>query len=131
MTFIDEHTRHMWVYLMRDKSEVFSLFVTFYNMISNLFDTKIKILHSDQGREYVNNDFKNSLPKRALFTICRVFIPLHKMDLLKEKTVIFLVTRSLLFTHNVPKYFWGDALLTAGYLINRLPSNVLNFQSPH
>ena len=41
------------------------------------------------------------------------------------------VTHSLLFTHNVPKYFWGDALLTTGYLINRLPSKVLNFQSPH
>ena len=91
VTFIDEHTRHMWVYLMHDKSEVFSLFVTFYNMISNFFDTKIRILHSDQGREYVNNDFKKFFTKRALFTICRVFIPLHKMDLLKGKIVIFLM----------------------------------------
>lgn len=31
---------------------------------------------------------------------------------------------------NVPKYLWGDAVLTACYLINRLPTRVLKYQSP-
>ena len=40
------------------------------------------------------------------------------------------VARSLLFSANVPKYFWGDAVLTACYLINRLPTKILNFKTP-
>jgi hypothetical protein len=30
----------------------------------------------------------------------------------------------------VPKYLWGEAILTAAFLINRMPSRVLNFQTP-
>ena len=40
------------------------------------------------------------------------------------------VARSLLFSTNMPKKFWGDAVLTAAYLINRLPSKTLQFSTP-
>nr|RVW14389.1 Retrovirus-related Pol polyprotein from transposon TNT 1-94 [Vitis vinifera] len=39
--------------------------------------------------------------------------------------------RTLLLHSNVPFRFWGDAVLTACYLINRMPSSVLHDQIPH
>ena len=36
-----------------------------------------------------------------------------------------------MFTCNVPMYLWGEAVLTATFLINRLPSRVLSFQTPY
>ena len=33
-------------------------------------------------------------------------------------------------TTHVPKSFSGDVLLTVAYLVNRMPSSVLQFQSP-
>ncbi|CAN6446516.1 unnamed protein product [Victoria cruziana] len=39
-------------------------------------------------------------------------------------------TRALLLSKNVPKNFWAEALLTATYLINRLPSSNLANLSP-
>jgi transposase InsO family protein len=41
------------------------------------------------------------------------------------------VTRTLLLDSSVPSKFWVEALSTAIYLINRLPSQVLNFDSPY
>ncbi|RVW65371.1 Retrovirus-related Pol polyprotein from transposon RE2 [Vitis vinifera] len=39
--------------------------------------------------------------------------------------------RTFLLHSNVPFRFWGDAVLTACYLINRMPSSVLHDQIPH
>lgn len=39
------------------------------------------------------------------------------------------VTRSLMLDKLVPKSYWEDALLTTTYLINRMPSQVLDFKT--
>lgn len=41
------------------------------------------------------------------------------------------VAWGLLFTCNVPKRFWGEAILTTSYLINKMPSYVLKFKFPY
>jgi hypothetical protein len=41
------------------------------------------------------------------------------------------VVHTLLLESSVPSKFWVEALSTAVYLINRLPSQVLNFDSPY
>lgn len=38
------------------------------------------------------------------------------------------VARSLLFQSSLPTHFWGEAVLSAAYLINRTPTHVLNNQ---
>jgi len=40
------------------------------------------------------------------------------------------VARALLFANKVPSYLWGEAVLTAKYLINRMSSKVLSFETP-
>ncbi|KAL0416375.1 UNVERIFIED_CONTAM: Retrovirus-related Pol polyprotein from transposon RE2 [Sesamum latifolium] len=40
------------------------------------------------------------------------------------------MARALLFQSGLPKRFWGESVLTATYLINRLPTPLLNWKSP-
>jgi len=40
------------------------------------------------------------------------------------------VARALLFSTEVPKYLWGEVVLTAAHLINRMLSRVLNLKTP-
>ncbi|KAL1214937.1 Retrovirus-related Pol polyprotein from transposon RE1 [Cardamine amara subsp. amara] len=40
------------------------------------------------------------------------------------------VARSMMFNTNVPRRFWSDAVTAACYLINRIPTRILNDSSP-
>jgi hypothetical protein len=40
------------------------------------------------------------------------------------------VTGNLMSAMNVPKYLWSEAIMTSTYLINRMPSRVLEHKTP-
>ena len=40
------------------------------------------------------------------------------------------VARSLMYTMNVPKFLWSEAVMTATFLINHMPRRILNMKSP-
>lgn len=41
------------------------------------------------------------------------------------------IPQTLLIHNHVLLHFWGDAVITACYLINHMPSSILQYQSPH
>jgi Integrase core domain len=51
--FIDDFSKTTWLYLMKNKSKVFSKFQEFYTFVENQFDAKIKIFRSDNGTEFI------------------------------------------------------------------------------
>ena len=35
-----------------------------------------------------------------------------------------------MFHMNLPKYLWGDAILTSYFFINKIPTRILNYETP-
>ena len=56
LTFIDDFSRYTWVFFIKRKSEVYEKFTDLKALIENASAQKIKILRSDNGREYVSNE---------------------------------------------------------------------------
>lgn len=73
VTFINDHTRLCWVYLMEKKLEVEQRFQYFFNMINNQFQTKIEILRSDNDTEYFNKYLSTFLVPKGIInqSTCR------------------------------------------------------------
>lgn len=65
--FIDDFTRFSWIYPLRAKSEVYSKFCVFQQLVENLFDAKIKMFQSDGGREFDNSMFHKHFDTWDLF----------------------------------------------------------------
>ena len=57
VTFIDDHTRKLWVYFMKEKSEVFTHFQNFKAMAEKQTGKYVQCLRSDGGGEYFSNEF--------------------------------------------------------------------------
>jgi len=47
----------------------------------------------------------------------------------RKKRHLLEVARALLFSTKVPKYLWGEAVLTVAHLTNRMPSRVLSLKT--
>ncbi|KAJ9547876.1 hypothetical protein OSB04_020419 [Centaurea solstitialis] len=50
--FVDDHTRFTWIYLMKHRSELPQIYITFARMIQTQFSKPIKILRPDNAMEY-------------------------------------------------------------------------------
>jgi hypothetical protein len=51
VTFMDDFSRMTWLFLMKNRLELFSIFQIFCNMINTQFTQKICILHCDNAKD--------------------------------------------------------------------------------
>ncbi|KAL1204528.1 Retrovirus-related Pol polyprotein from transposon TNT 1-94 [Cardamine amara subsp. amara] len=132
VTFIDEKSKYTWVTLLPSKDRVFEAFVNFQTYVTNHFNANIKVLRSDNGGEYTSNTFKAHLANHGILhqTSCP-YTPQQNGVAERKNRHLMEVARSMMFHKNMPRRFWGDAVMTACYLINRTPTKVLNDISPY
>jgi hypothetical protein len=58
VSFIDDFSRNTWIYFLRKKSDVFDKFKDFKALVENQTEKKIKVLRTDNGREFCRNEFE-------------------------------------------------------------------------
>ena len=100
-------------------------------MVCNQYNASVKIFRPDNGTEYVNVDFNEYLSSRGIIHQTTCVDTTEQNGVAERKNRHLLeVARSLMFMMNVPKFLWGEAIKTAAYLINSMPSRVLNYKTP-
>ncbi|PRQ16867.1 putative RNA-directed DNA polymerase [Rosa chinensis] len=127
----DNFTRITWLYLLKFKSEVVDVLKDFHKLVITQFSSSIHVLRSDNGSEYMSNNMSNYLSTQGIMhqTSC-VGTPQQNGIAERKNRDLLEKARALMFQMNVPKKFWSQGVLTATYLMNRLPSRVLGFKSP-
>jgi hypothetical protein len=129
VSFIDDHSKFTWIYLLKHKSEVFAHFREFQSLVERQFDRKIRAMQTDWGGEYqsLNSFFKQ------VGIAHHVSCPhTHQQNGSTERKHRHIVEVGLtLLAHaSMPLKFWDEAFLTAVFLINRLPNKVLQNKTP-
>jgi len=79
VTFIDDYSRCTWVFLMKNRSELFSIFQIFYNEIKNQFGISIRILRVIMDVSIFLILLKNLWLLMVFFIKLHVLIHLNKM----------------------------------------------------
>ncbi|GKB17314.1 putative RNA-directed DNA polymerase [Tanacetum coccineum] len=132
LTIVDDYSRAVWTYLLKTKDEVFDCFVNFIKLIHNQFNATIKTIRSDNGTEFVNKKMFTLFSDLGIIhhTSC-THTPQQNGIAERKHRHLLNVARSLMFQGGIPLNFWSDCILTAVYLINKLPSSVLNVISSH
>ena len=66
VTFVDDFSRRVWVYTLKSKDEVFETFLVWKKMVENQTWRNIKVLRSDNGTEYRNDQFSIFCKKKGI-----------------------------------------------------------------
>ena len=66
MIFIDDFSQKFWIYLMQNKDQAFSKFLEFKELVEKDTGKKVKALRSDNGSEYISNEFNNFCSKEII-----------------------------------------------------------------
>ena len=66
VTFVDDYSRTTWLYLMKNRSELFSHFRAFCTEIHNQFHVSTQNLRSDNAKEYVLEQFQSFMLQNGI-----------------------------------------------------------------
>jgi len=128
-TILDDYSRHVWVVMLKFKSEASDKVKSFIHMMENQFEKKVKAIRSDNGPEFLLKDFYDD--KGILHQKSCVYTPGQNGRVERRHQHILNISRALMFQCKLPKKFWSYAILHAIFLLNRIPTKVLQNKSSY
>ncbi|KAG5877831.1 hypothetical protein JTB14_018067 [Gonioctena quinquepunctata] len=96
-------------------------------MVKTQFGRNPKVVRSDRGGEYVNENVQSFLKKEGIgmqYTI--PFCPQQNGAAERKNRYLMELARCMLFDEQLPNRFWGEAIVNSNYLQNRLPSRSID-----
>lgn len=103
----------------------------FFALISTQFNKSIKVLRSDNGQEFLSSKLVTFLTgKGCIQQFSCPYTPQQNGIVERKHRHLLETARALKFQSHIPACFWGDSILTATYIINRIPSTVIGNKSP-
>ena len=121
ITFIDDCSKYFYVYLLHSKDETLNMFKIYKAEVKNQLEKKIKIIRSDRGGEYESTAFSDFCTQHGIvhqtpapYTAQQNGVAERKNGTLKD------MINSMLNSSGLPHNLWGETLLTANFILNRI-----------
>ena len=133
ITFIDDYSRYGYLYLIHEKSQALEVFKAYKAEVENQLDRTIKAIRSDRGGEYYGRYDGSGVQRPGPFAKfleeCGI-VPQYTMPgtpsmngvAERRNRTLKDMVRSMIAHTTLPDSLWGEALKTAVYLLNRVPT---------
>jgi hypothetical protein len=142
ITFIDEYTRHPWVYLLKKKSEAEGIYDRWRADIEayigaeigeiNFTSNWLEFLQTNNGGEYITRTFEAKLRKHGVIhTTTAAHTPEQNGMAERFNQTVANSTVAMLIGSGLPKKYWDEAMLTATYVIACSPTSGLHGKTPY
>lgn len=122
-----EHTCKSWTLYLKDKDDFVDAFQAWLPQVVTKSKCSLQIFWADGGREFISAKLKNFCEKRGI-AIKYAAPYMHKENGLAEREwqTIVTVKDSMLIDSGFSNGFWVEAMETANYLQNKLPTRSQN-----
>src|SRR5436190_3962435 len=138
ITFVDEATRYVWIYIIPNKSSstVLQILQKWLPLVQNQAGTTLINFRTDEGHEYLGETLKtvSTFLEEHGITHEQTSAYSSSSNGVAERInrTLMDMVRTMMITSNLPAPFWGEAVHTAAKVRNRLPTSSLKGNiSPH
>jgi transposase InsO family protein len=129
LTYLCSITEYSFVYFLKNKSERFESFKEFKSYL--LTNTKIKEFRTNNGTEYLSNEFQNYLKHHGIKHNTSVAYCQSNGKAERLNRTLVEKARCMIIAADASLNLWTAAVDTASYLRNISTSLALNGMSPH
>lgn len=131
VTFLDDFSRKVVVYIIKQKSDVFAKLKEYKCMAENQTGEKLKVLRTDNGTEYFNKNCSNFLKDCGIVHQSSApYTPEQNGMAERMNRTLVEKARCMLLDGKLSIKFWAEAINTAAYIVNRSPSRVISNKTP-
>jgi hypothetical protein len=132
LVILDYYTHYLWTFTFKLKSDTFTTLSHFFCYVSTQFGRTVKAIQCDNGCEFNNSSTCFFLLSNGtqLWMSCPYTSPQNgKVECIIRS--VNNVIRTLLIQASLPGRYWAERLHTATYLLNCLPTTVIQVACPH
>lgn len=116
---------------MQFKSDTLQILRSFFAFVSTQFLQQVQTLRTDNALEFFSNDCNSLLTSLGIIhqRSCP-YTSSTKWLVERKHRHILNIARAIKFQDSIPDSFWGECVLHAAYLINRIPTPLLANRIP-
>ncbi len=131
ISFTDDHSHFSTLYLLRKKSEAFESFRAFEAWLEKHHNVKIRFLNLDRGGEYLSDNFTTHLEQQGIEYKLSVHDTSEQAGVSERlNRNVMEKVHAMLINSGLPRFLWGEALMHAVWLKNRMSSKALDGCTP-
>jgi hypothetical protein len=131
LVLVEDWSRYMTVYLLKVKSEAFAKFKEYKAFMEARLGRRIKTFRTDNGGEFCSKRFENFCSSNGiLHQTSAPYSPQQNGVVERANRSLGECARSSLHYQDVDEEFWGEAIVTAAYTLNRLPNAARDDTTP-
>jgi transposase InsO family protein len=114
VTFIDDYSRKVWVYLLKRKADVFNTFKQFRALVEKSTNRSINCLKTDNGGDFIYVEFENYCKEVGLERHKTTVYTPHQNGVVQcmNRTLLERET-SMISNAKLQQELWEESVLTA------------------
>ncbi|PLW49573.1 hypothetical protein PCASD_02215 [Puccinia coronata f. sp. avenae] len=132
LTVVDQFSSFKFVRFLKAKSDALAEVRGLITSIENFQGATVKEIMLDQGGEFLNREFAEFATTRGIHRVFTpAYTPQHNGFAERANRTILDKARCLLNSSNLPRAYWAEAINTATFLSNLLPTASRSNFSPY
>ncbi|WVZ75289.1 LOW QUALITY PROTEIN: hypothetical protein U9M48_023361 [Paspalum notatum var. saurae] len=131
LLLVDDLSQYMWLMLLSSKDQAAAAIVRFKGGAEAEAGKKLRTLRTDRGGEFTVRTFADYCAEEGIQRhLTAPYTPQQNGVVERRNQTIMGTARSMMTAKGLPGWFWGEAVTTAVFILNRAPTRSVKGKTP-